>query len=316
MNQIIELINAGITLKILPHIGGRIVHISLDGHNNILQSNPNDWDIKHRPELSAFSDFKAYNGHIVWVGPQSDWWKQQKVNMQRREESSVWPPDPFIIYGEYTIESQTSNSVVLISSASPVSGIVLKKEFVINNDGTVYQKVTATNVTDKVLKWDLWFNTRLHGLNLCYVPVNYIDKNLKVVINQLGSSEDADYTCSDNYFTFLPQQPSSDFHDRSSKAFIYPQKPYMYGFTDDSAIKIIFELHKANEIHPEQGLVEIYNYTDSNDKNALLEMEYHSPYTQLMPGDSMEAWEVWELYKYDGARDRKSHIEFIEQIEG
>lgn len=311
MSSIVELQNAGISIKISCALGGRIVFLSKDNSENILQSDPELWDDKNKPELSATSDFKAYNGHIVWLGPQCDWWKNQDLNVSRRNEASVWPPDPFIIYGEYTIVEKTDRSIILQSPESPIWGVQLRKEIVINDDGTVYQNVTVTNVSSKTQSWDIWYNTRMNGFCKAYVPITTNSDDVRVILNQLGASDDMPYTTDSGFFSFQPIDPDVNFHDRSSKAFVYPEQNYIVGFSNDKAIKIVFEQHKKEEIHPEQALVEIYNYTDCDEKNALLELEYHSPYKTLAPGDSMQAWEVWEILDYNGTENAEDQIAFI-----
>jgi hypothetical protein len=69
----------GTRVGILPAVGGRIVHFSVDGCANILKSDPKNWDEADslRPKISAKSNWKEYNGHIVWLGPQSEWWVYQ-----------------------------------------------------------------------------------------------------------------------------------------------------------------------------------------------------------------------------------------------
>jgi hypothetical protein len=314
MTQIIELKNSDICIKLLPHIGGRIVFLSKNGLQNILESNSTLWDDKNKPEVSAFADFKAYNGHIVWLGPQSEWWIHQDINENRKQEASVWPPDPFLIYGEYKIENKTENSIVLISPESPVWGVQMRKEIVINDDGSIYQNVEVRNIRTTSIAWDIWFNTRLHGMNKAYVPINNDTNNLRVIVNQLGNSQDMPYCTESGFFNFKPSQPDSDFNDRSVKAFVYPNANYMVGFNTKHAISILFEKHSKQEIHPEQALVEIYNYTHENISSALLELEYHSPYKTLKPNETMSAWQVWNVYDYNGNNNKNDHIDFIKKV--
>ena len=72
---------------------------------------------------------------------------------------------------------------------------------------------------------------------------------------------------------------------------------------------IYFEKHKKTEIHPAQGLVEIYNHTEHCEGNDLLEVEYHAPYKTLNVGESMSAWEVWRIEKQNDMEIKKIETE-------
>ena len=77
----IILSNDQVEVGVLPEVGGRVVLLRKPGLQNILKSDERLWvdAEKHKPEISAFSDFKAFNGHIVWLGPQSEWWIHQDI---------------------------------------------------------------------------------------------------------------------------------------------------------------------------------------------------------------------------------------------
>jgi len=116
----------------------------------------------------------------------------------------------------------------------------------------------------------------------------------------------------DGYFTFLPEKPPIEYSERNSKAFIYPEEPVIYAFSKNHMLSISFEKHLEHEIHPEQGLVELYNHTEQNSSNALLELEYHSSYQTIFPGDIMQAWEVWMIEEYNGKQTQEEHLHFIQ----
>src|ERR1035437_7625364 len=125
-------------IKILPHIGATIVSLEKGGSGNLFKSDSTLWDDKDIPALSAYSDFKAYNGHTIWVGPQSEWWTKQNINTDRRDSAAPWPPDPYMAYGEYTTLRSDKNCISLESPESPISGINVTKEIAINDDESVY----------------------------------------------------------------------------------------------------------------------------------------------------------------------------------
>lgn len=300
-------------IKILPHIGATIVSLEKGSSGNILKSDSALWDDKNIPELSAFSDFKAYNGHTVWVGPQSDWWINQNQNTERRDSAAQWPPDPYLVYGEYHVDRKEEHLASLSGPESPISGIQVKKDIAINDDESIFLNTSFTNIIDKPVSWDIWFNTRLDGYSRVFVPI-HSDKDINVVPVLNDSSEAMPYNIENGFFTYTPTAPQASKNERSSKAYIYPSRPWMAGFVGNSVLIIRFEHHAKTAIHPNQALIEIYNHTE-HDKNAgLLELEYHSPYKTIKPGEIMEAWEVWKIYQYSGADTDAAKTSFLQSL--
>ena len=149
--NLIILSNKNIEVGILPEVGGRIVLLRKPGLRNILKSDTKLWQNpeKQKPEISAFSDFKAFNGHITWVGPQSEWWTHQTLNMKRNEEKADWPPDPYLIYGKNKILSRNDSSLKMVGPESPVSGVKIFKEISIKSSGAVTITSTAENILNE-----------------------------------------------------------------------------------------------------------------------------------------------------------------------
>jgi hypothetical protein len=309
-NSIVKLNHAGIELVILPHIGGRIAAASIYGNKSVIKSNPADWIGTNKPEINAHSGFYPFNGHIHWVGPQSAWWSRQELNAARKEEKAPWPPDPYLIYGAYTVEKITDRSIAMSGPESPVSGVSFYKEIAINDDGSIYHRTVITNTSSQPQHWDIWANTRMCGYSAAYVPVESKDCfRIEHVHN--NQEEQMPSIAAGGFFSYLPIEPANGAASRSSKAFIYPSKPYMAAFTGDSMILFQFALHPKNKIHPEQALVEIYCHTETDKINALLEMEQHSPMYILQPGESAEDYQIWRLLPYSGGDSRLEHIDFI-----
>jgi len=78
-DSLISLSNGTIEIGLLPEVGGRLVRVSLTGQANIIQSDTTLWNepSSQRPSLNPLKPFKAYNGEINWVSPQSEWWVKQ-----------------------------------------------------------------------------------------------------------------------------------------------------------------------------------------------------------------------------------------------
>ncbi len=305
--------NDQLILSFLSQPGGRIVYLSTsDSKENILKSNPDLW---HEPDsLRAnknFDGWKEYNGHIVWLGPQSEWWIHQDLNSRRKKEKAPWPPDPYLIYGDYKIDSLSDSFVKMTSPESPYTGIQLQKTIELASENKIKFTVKGTNTRDTAISWDLWLNTRFNGYHNVYVPCSSKDGVQKMDTQVTPEKNKLEYKIVDGFFTLINQAPDKGKNARTGKAFLYPDTGLIAGFTDKHLLIIRFEKHKAEAIHPEQGLVELYNNLTPDTANALLELEYHAPYKTLQPDESMQARETWEVYKYNGKKTVEEQINFL-----
>jgi hypothetical protein len=311
-NPIIVLENAGVKLKVMTK-GGRVIGLYQNNGSNIFKS-PETISKIDVPEPQPNTQFVPINGHIVWAGPQQDFWKQQTVNKDLLKKESRWPPDPYLIYGAYQILRQTDTSVILKSPQSPVSGLQLTKNISIDHGGAVFFKVTGENIREEdTIAWDLWLNTRLDGNARCYVPVKDTSGIVRTKQNRWNKSiTGLMHIVTEGFFTFIPQEVPENKSGRASKAFLIPNKPFMTGFTGEYALFIHFELYDPSLTHSDQSMIEIYNRVQKNQsENSILELEYHSHYKVLAPGDSISAYEKWEVFKYPGANTTNAHIDFI-----
>lgn len=308
--EIIYIENAGVRVGVLPHMGATIVYLSKDNSPNILKSDSSLWNTKLT--IDEHTDFFPIQGHTVWLGPQSQWWMQQSVHDSHKKEQSMWPPDPYITLGTYTVCMQNEWSVTLKSPHSPVWGVTMEKQIAVNPDGSVFVQVTVVNTSNDIVAWDIWHNTRMPGYTKAYVQAKPNKVRVVPVLND--TSAEMPHGFVEDFFTYRPQQPTLT-NTRSSKAFIYPIMPIMYAFTPTHVLTISFENHGASDIHKEQGLVELYSATESQETQALLELEYHSKYSHIVPGDSIQAWEVWTIDNYSGEHTEQAHVSCIKSLE-
>ncbi len=285
--------NADVRVGIIPEIGGTIVFLSHNDSPNLIKSNPELWDISLKPFVTEHTDFIPYCGHTIWLGPQKEWWLHQNVIAERLKSAADWPPDPFLYIADYKVLHKTDSAIHIQSFHSPISGVTIEKEIAVNPDGSVYIQATVKNTGDKPCAWDIWHNTRFDGM--CKMSVHAAKENIHVVPVLNENSTEMPFSISNDNFSYSPQKPPSNFKERSSKTFIYPETPEISIETNGKIVQILFEKHKKEEIHPEQGLVEVYNHTEHCDGNDLLEVEYHSPYKQLAVGEEMSSWEVWKI---------------------
>jgi hypothetical protein len=294
-SQIISIKNEYIEAGFLPGVGGRMVYLAAIGSENVLFSDSTLWNENEneRVDLHPEAGFKAYNGHITWLGPQSDWWKQQDLLPEKRSRGDMWPPDPYLLYSNFEIIEKTDTSIVLQGKESPVSGVKLTKKFILN-DNQLNIEVSATNCRETKVAWDIWSNARFDAFTHFKVPIHE-NSILKISAEESKFMEKVEYTSDKGFFTFKPEMPLNPTKQRRSKAYIHPSEGKIYAETNDTKLSINFDLLPPEKIHPDQALIEVYNSISATGSGNLLELEHHSAYKTLEPGESMTLSEVWIL---------------------
>ncbi len=310
-DSLIILENGETRLGILAGVGGRIVYLSSHGSENILKSDSALWDEpeSERPVPGYDSEFKAYNGHIVWVGPQSEWWAQQEGNPARKKNKANWPPDPWLIYGKYEILERTDTSLKMMSPYSEISGLRLMKYVRVEKDGSVYFEVEGINYNRLPVSWDLWLNTRVDGYSMAYVPVEG-DSSVRVDEAPNPDGRVSHAICR-NFFFYLPSEPTGRVKQKDSKAYLTPSEGWLAAFTKGHCLRIRFPLYPPEKTHPQQGMVELYDHTSLDRHDALMELEYHGPYKTLQPGEHFKTWERWTVYRYRGSDKPSRQTRFL-----
>lgn len=311
----LRLNNGVIKVEITPDIGGRLVSFSLkDQPNFLLLADLNTKDT--RPQVTSESDNIGYLGHEMWVGPQSQWWVQQKANPKRAAEKVVWPPDPYLILAKNTVLENSPERIVLKSPESPVSGVQMVKAYALmpERKNSLKLQVRATNIRKESVAWDLWFNTRVPSNALVYVPVaNAADVQQKNMEDAVNAS--LVYTLSDGILSLDMAAPPAGKVSRKGKLMIQPSQGWMASFRDKQVFIVQFPHQPKSAIHPEQGQVELYSeYNPNNLEEGLLEMEVHAPYKQLAPKEFMIADETWTILEYKGSATRNAHVAFLRKL--
>jgi hypothetical protein len=311
-SALILLRNDRIEVGILPEVGGRVVLLRIPGMENVLKADDRMWcePEKHKPELSAFSDFKPFYGHIVWVGPQSDWWMHQDLNEARRKAKADWPPDPYLIYGEYEIIEQSDSSIKMVGPASPISGVRLFKEIAIDSSGLVTFTAVAENIREESVSWDLWMNTRFDGYARGYIPIKG-NGILDMVLGETETREKTPYRVENGHFAFRPSVPEKPKSEQVQEAHLHPSEGLMTCFGAQQMLLIRFEKLDRNLIHPQHGLVESYSFVNESEDDRLLELELHGAYRTLGPGETMSLTETWEVVPYEGSDNTEEHLAFL-----
>ena len=295
--KVIYLENEFIKAGFLPDVGGRMVFLAPVGEANFLLSDSTLWNESptERIEPKASSPFKAYNGVVTWLGPQSDWWTRQDILPDKKARADLWPPDPFLIYSNFKVVKHTATLLEMQGPESPVSGVQLFKRFELV-ENTIKMEVVAENIRDEELAWDLWSNARFPATTIFRVPVgNENDVRIKALEND--RTDTMRYQFRKGYFTFLTEYPSNSKQQRISKAFIYPAFGQILVINQMWNLTIQFDRVDKEKIHPEQALVEVYNCLSKDGRSDILELEHHSAYQVLQPGESMRLAEVWTIKK-------------------
>ncbi len=312
---LIRLKNGPAEILVLPSAGGRIVSLTYKGLENILKSDPELWEQADsmKSEIAPDAGFKAFNGHINWVGPQSEWWTKQNLNPERQRQAPRWPPDPWLVFGSYEILEKSDSSIVLEGPGSPVSQVKFIKSYSIDRKGRVFLETEMKNISDKPMSWDIWFNTRFDPQARAFV---YQGEKSSPLVEDYPEDKPlgVPFNFAWDYFYFEPRVPETMDTIFTSKAFLYPEIPSVFLFNEGTCLEIQVEQHEKDSIHPEQALIEIYLQSKKEAGEGLLELEYHSPYFTLKPGESKSAWERWILRPYTGENSTEDHLRFLEKI--
>lgn len=310
----IPLNNGTVTIEVTPDIGGRVLSASLIDKPNFLhigaavETDPN-------PPVTPESNNIMYFGHETWVGPQSEWWIHQLLNPQRAAVKAVWPPDPFLILAKNTVLEKTAQHVILQSPNSPVSGVAMKKTFslVEDNPNQIRLDVTAQNIRDSSVAWDIWFNTRVPHTTNVYVPVASMG-DVRVEHFTDATYGPLEHTFNDGFFALENFSPTRH-QGRKGKVFIQPAQGWMAAFSGQQLLIIQFSLQSKNLIHPEQGQVELYQeFLNERLDEGLLELEVHAPYRRLKPHESMSATEIWTLLPYSDEQTPAAQRAFLRRL--
>ncbi len=312
---VLTLKSEGVEVGVAPRLSGRVVVFRRDGGPNLLK-----WDPAFErapeaeiPRLEPGYEFKPYHGHVVWIGPQSEWWADQDLDLGKRTAKAEWPPDPWGEVAPTTIMLRTPRRLVLAGQSSPVSGLSLTKEVEILRGGVVRVSVTAKNIRDRPVTRDLWSNTRVPGGSSAFVAVGPGGRiKVEHQSSDPGKGIPISYRVFDGWFTFLAAEPLPEgVVSRVSKAFITPRAGLVAAFVEGFAFLKRFEPAAAGAVHPAQGVVEIYQQVEATPAGSFLELEHHSALTTLGPGESLTMTETWSATPYAGEPEPAARAAFL-----
>lgn len=303
-----------VELAITPSVGGRLIHFSVPGRQNVLRIGKALQD-QPQPVVSYFAEHIDYSGHIVWLGPQNDWWTYQTENQQRRDDKAPWPPDPYVVLAENKVNKATATQIILQGINSPISRVRLAKSFTLMpNKQQIELQATAKNNQTNSISRDIWFNTRVPTDAVVYVAVSSTD-NIRYDRRKEPLQNHPVFSIENGFLQLKnPKLFPNNIKQRRGKLFIQPSAGWIAAFIHQQLFLIEFELNPQTSIHPEQGQVELYYHFAAMDASVgLIELEVHSPYQSILPNESISAKEWWSVYPYDGPTERNVQIDFIQQ---
>ncbi|MDA3797541.1 MAG: DUF4380 domain-containing protein [Kiritimatiellae bacterium] len=291
---LLYLSNDRIELGVLPDVGGRVVIFRLKNGANILRSVPELWPQKHpRPKLGAPD--KSFYGHIVWVGPQKDWWVQQDLLPGKKSKSSDWPPDPFTIFAHYKVLEHSLTNLVITAPVSPVTGLEITKEFTL--DGNRAKLITtAVNRRNTPVSWNLWSNTRLPVKHAVFIPINSTNDIDRMEVGYQIKTLYMPYVVTNGNFIYDYKLDELDYSKEklATKVFMKPAKQRFKTILDDSVfIKEMPANVQADNVHSNHTPLEFY--VDFGSDGGFMEQEFHGEYKTLEPGESTTLEEDWLL---------------------
>ncbi len=299
-----------VEIGILPQAGGTIVLLRVPDGPNLLMADPKLWDkpLSSIPDpataSTSYKDYIPYNGHIIWNGPQSQW-------------ANNWPPDPYLIYGKFTISEQTTNHIKLTGPKSAVTGLQTIKEITINDDGAISLNTTCINISEKDTAWDIWSNTRVWPNADTYIPVKtsasiktdtmFWDLNIKI--------SPIPFIIYNGWLSFQvsPDFKNKKISEQSNKVMFTPREGVAAAFEDKFLFIKTFTVTSQDKLHKDVTAAELYQKVSHIGGDAITEIEAHSEYKNMKPGESITFNEVWKIMPYKGRKNIKDHTEFLEK---
>ena len=303
-SQLVMLSNGQIEVGIISAVGGVLVHASLVGQANILNSDSTLWNESpdQRPSLDPNAPFKTYNGHITWLSPQGEWWINQDLFPELKKAHSRWPPDPVLTVGPYKIISQTSNEIRLLSPESHFSNVQFTKTYRIEGN-KVFLSTSTKNISSKTVSWGLWHNTRMNGWDFVFVQADSAALRKNEYYNQ-GKIQKPEMHYRNGFYTYDASAPKNAKIVHKAKSFFDVKNPLIAGRHQNQWLIIRSEAIDNTQIHPEESRVQLYIENSYQAAGDLQELEMQFAYQSIAPGASIEASETWEILPASGLTDK------------
>jgi len=294
-----------IVLGVKAEIGGRVMLFRRTDGENILHSNPKHWALSDAeiPPARNTSEFKEFQGHIVWIGPINKWWKDQTGNLQ--PPGPGFFPDPYLIYDRSSILEHTKSKLILEGNTSPLNGMKMTKEFNLIGNSKVQIKITVINKRNRPVTWNIWSNTRFNPAGKCWFEIGKRG-NLRLDFSAWSPLQERPlgYEISNGKCYF--KRPDNELlkkYDYFGKLLFNNYLPIYATYGDNLFIKTT-TCKMSYGPAPEGTLpLEIFQRYSSDSSKNIMELEYQSPTFTLQSDESYSFTETWQLKKIDPNRN-------------
>ena len=218
--------------------------------------------VRDQEMLTGPEQHPVYYGSTLWLSPQHRW----------------WPEPPAIDTDPYLVQS-ASNPLTLISRRDTTLNLQIKKSFrVVPRDSSLSITYTAINRADTAQSFALWEVTRMKK-----------DCEIMLALDTSRTQnrpfkEHTNWSIDDSvYRTHIHRTDTI-----TQKSFSNATGWLVYAHDSLLLLKRFADLSQA-QLPPRQNEVEIYI-----DDSAYVEIEEHSPYQPVLPGDSLQ----WAVHWY------------------
>ncbi|MBI4978759.1 MAG: DUF4380 domain-containing protein [Spirochaetes bacterium] len=295
--------NNDIVIGMLPEVGGRIAVFRPANGGNMIKADTDRFAEKDSerlvpPKGALKKEYREYFGNIVITGPQSRWWQEQTVFPDKKKNKGKWPwpPDPFLMFGAYKLETNTAAMVRFTGPQSPVSGVTLTREITLSGK-KARVITTARNMRRENITRDLWSMTALEANTHVYIPVR---GNADVRFIRRGQSTNISWEIAGSHFTCHVRQFLTNAFIESDKVFITASSGYVAVFKGNAMLLITFPVEDASAVSPEHGSIELAVTVKATPAESFLTLSHHSALATLQSGAEMTLDETWYLFPYTG----------------
>lgn len=124
--KLLNLVNGGLQLEILPGVGGRLWDIKYFGHSLLFQNTElmgKQFDVNNLsniPSLSPQFNFPLWGGEKTWIAPDTAW--------------VDGAPFPVLDSGCYLVLLQNNQKVLMQSQQCPISNLTVQRTFTLNSE--------------------------------------------------------------------------------------------------------------------------------------------------------------------------------------
>jgi hypothetical protein len=152
----IVLENGFLKIDFVPALSGRVSGFVAGESDGLIAFQAPNQALRRPP----VPEHDPSGGGTLWLSPQADWWRHQRVDADRRRRLPPWPPDPYGERADFRVHRPDPSSLVFTGPSSPVSGVKLEKTVEFLRRDLVEWSWAAQNRTWGIRRWGLWPNFR------------------------------------------------------------------------------------------------------------------------------------------------------------